>query len=116
MKVELYKEFQKYIAKSNYKDELRRVMVYVVSLIHQNKLHPSDIETQILGNHLSEMVNRAKNGKKLEKVDKKIFAKVSQQSLEMSQQVVDFIDDNVGKIAESEKYVLSIHFENMKLD
>ncbi|WP_338200158.1 PRD domain-containing protein [Lactobacillus rizhaonensis] len=116
MKVELYKEFQKYIAKSNYKDELRQVMVYVVSLIHQNKLQPSDLETQILGNHLFEMVNRAKNEEKLEKVDKKIFAKVSQQSLEMSQQVVDFIDNNVGKIAESEKYVLSIHFENMKLD
>lgn len=116
MKVELYKEFQKYIAKSNYKDELRQIMVYVVSLIHQNKLQPSDLETQILGNHLFEMVNRVKNEEKLEKVDKKIFAKVSQQSLEMSQQVVDFIDNNVGKIAESEKYVLSIHFENMKLD
>jgi len=116
MKVELYKEFQKYIAKSNYKDELRQVMAYVVSLINQNKLHPSDLETQILANHLFEMVNRAKKGEKLEKVDKKIFAKVSRQSLEMSQHVVDFIDNNVGEIAESEKYVLSIHFENMKLD
>ena len=116
MKVALYKEFQKYIEKSSYKDELRQVMTYVVSLINQNKLNPSDLETQILGNHLSEMVNRAKNGEKLEKVDQKIFAKVSQESLKISQQVVDFIDDNVGKIAESEKYVLSIHFENMKLD
>jgi len=116
MKVELYKEFQKYIAKSSYKDELRQVMAYVVSLINQRKLQPSELETQILGNHLFEMVNRAKNEEKLEKVDKKIFAKVSQQSLEMSQQVVDFIDNNIGKIAESEKYVLSIHFENMKLD
>lgn len=113
MQVTLNKEFEKYIDQSKYKNDLRQVMNYVVSLINENHLYPNDLEIQILGNHLSEMVNRAEKGEKLEPVDEKIFAKVRKQSLDMAQQIIDFILKNIGPLADSEKYVLSIHFENM---
>lgn len=114
MQVALYKEFKKYISDSKYKESLEKLMKYVILLINENKLHPNNLEIQILGNHLSEMVNRAENDEKLEPVDKKIFAKVNKQSLEISQKIVDYITKNIGQLSESEKYVLSIHFENMR--
>lgn len=115
MHLKLYKEFKKNISDSKHKESLKKVMIYVISLINENKLHPNDLEIQILGNHLSEMVNRAENNEKLEPVDGKIFAKVNEQSLEIAQKIVDYIEKNIGLLSDSEKYVLSIHFENMRL-
>ncbi len=113
MQVALYKELESYIKDSKYQESLKQLMDYVILLIDENKLHPSTLEIKILGNHLSEMVNRAENNEKLAPVDKQIFANVRDCSLALSQKIVDYITKNIGQLAESEKYVLSIHFENM---
>lgn len=116
MQKPLYKEFENYIDDSKYKDSLEKLMKYVVTLINENGLDPSELEIKILGNHLSEMVNRAEKGEKLEPVDKELFAKVSEKSLFISQKTIDYISENIGPISDTEKYLLSIHFENMDLD
>lgn len=115
MQKSLYEGFEKYVEKSHYKKELNQVMQYVMLLINESKLHPSSLEIQILGNHLSEMVNRAKKEEKLDKVDTEIFENVTPRSMEISQKIVHFIEKNIGPISDSEKYILSIHFENMNL-
>jgi PRD domain protein (TIGR03582 family) len=116
MQETISKEFQAYIEKSKYEADLKQVAEYTTYLINQYKLRPNHLQLTILGNHLSEMVDRAEQHKKLDSVDESIFNKVSQQSLLISQKIVDFISQKIGKLSDSEKYVLSIHFENMLLN
>ncbi|WP_053216521.1 PRD domain-containing protein [Lactobacillus gigeriorum] len=90
-----------------------KVISFVQGLIDKNQLEPTEIQEKVLVNHLIEMVGRAKNGTALEEVDPVIFSNVSNSSLELADKVVKYIEKNIGKLSESEKYVLSIHFENM---
>ncbi|WEV43605.1 PRD domain-containing protein [Lactobacillus sp. ESL0684] len=116
MDEKLPKELQFYVEKSDYKFELKKVEKYVLKIIAKYKLKPTQLQLKVLGNHLSEMVIRAKRGKKLDDVDEAIFSEVSEKALSISLKIVDFINSNVGKLSKSESYVLSIHFENMLLN
>lgn len=114
MQVTLYKGFENFIEASSYKSSLEKLMRYVIYLINENNLQPSDLEIKILGNHLMEMVNRAEKNEQLEPIDQEIFSNITQKSLKISQKIIDYIKENIGPLSASEKYVLSIHFENMQ--
>lgn len=63
-----------------------------------------------LVNHMAAMVDRAESGERLEDIDPLLFSEVSGDSIALAQRVVEAI----GGIPESEKYLLSIHFENAR--
>lgn len=110
------KEIESIIEKSNYQEDLNKLINYTFSLIEKSGLHPTTIQEKVLINHLSEMVVRAKTGKLLEEIDPSIFNKVSSNSMKIAKNIVSYVTKNIGKLAKSEKYVLSIHFETMKLN
>lgn len=69
----------------------------------------TDYQWKSVVNHMAAMVNRSVSGDELE-IDPELFDEVSEESLALSQEVVDAI----GGIAGEEKYLLSIHFECVK--
>jgi PRD domain protein (TIGR03582 family) len=71
---------------------------------------PTELQTVILTNHLSEMVDRSLTGERLSDVDPAMFAGVSEEALAIADKLVE----HIGNLAESEKYVISIHFETAK--
>lgn len=116
MELVLPKEAKKIIEKSKYQQELEQVVLFTFSLIERNNLKPTSVQKNVLINHLSEMVDRAEEKRYLDEVDPAIFNKVSKSSLQMAQKIIDYVEKKVGKLAKSEKFVLSIHFETMKLN
>jgi PRD domain protein (TIGR03582 family) len=85
----------------------RRLLKQTVALAAAAGIQFTETQKQVLANHLIEMLQRSKTGEALPAVDPAMFAEVSKKSLDLAQQVVDA----VGNLADSEKYVLSIHFE-----
>lgn len=88
----------------------RKLLQFTVDLAKKAGITFTDTQLQVLCNHLIEMLKRSRSGETLPAVDPAMFSEVSQQSLDLAQQVVD----NVGHLGASEKYVLSIHFEAAK--
>lgn len=115
MELILPEDSKEMINQSKYKSALEQVLNFTFFLINENELKPTEIQRKILINHLSEMVERAEEKRDLAEVDKRIFDKVSGNSLEIAQSIVNYVEKNVGNLSDSEKYVLSIHFETMKL-
>ncbi|RYL97048.1 PRD domain-containing protein [Sporolactobacillus sp. THM7-7] len=71
-------------------------------------------QSQTLGiaSHVSGMIQRSHQGKKMKVENKALFSDVSNDSLELATQICCMIRN----ISEDEKYLLSIHFENAKLE
>ncbi|MDT3393163.1 MAG: PRD domain-containing protein [Bacillota bacterium] len=98
------------IAEAKYPDETERVLRFALNKMKANNIEPNLTQVVVLANHISEMIDRAKRHEKLMDVDISLFANVSPEALQIAQAVVD----KIGNLAESEKYVLSIHFEAAK--
>lgn len=61
-------------------------------------------------NHVNEMIKRSKANEKMTGVDPAMFEEVSNEALEIADQVVQ----HIGNLPQDEMYVLSIHFESAK--
>ncbi|VDG22563.1 PRD domain-containing protein [Lactiplantibacillus mudanjiangensis] len=79
-------------------------------LMRQSQIEPTELQIVILTNHLSEMVDRSISGERLASVDPEMFSSISPVALMIASQIVT----HIGHLADSEKYVLSIHFETAK--
>lgn len=115
MEIVLPKDAEDIVKKSKYKNCLEKVIKFTYSLLDKHNLKPTAVQQKVLINHLSEMVDRAKENRELESVDPSIFNQVSNESMQIAQDIVNFVEKVAGKLAASEKYVLSIHFEAMKM-
>lgn len=100
-------DVQKVLRKAHHQPETVDALSYVFKLMRQANIEPTELQLVILINHVSEMVDRSITGEELPAVDPEMFADVSPVALRIASQLVD----HIGNLAESEKYVVSIHFE-----
>ncbi|MFC0422738.1 transcriptional regulator [Lactiplantibacillus plajomi] len=103
-------DVQTMLAKAKHPQETEAALIYTFKLMTAADIHPTELQTVILTNHLSEMVDRSISGDRLADVDPAMFDGVSPQALAIAGKLVD----HLGNLAESEKYVASIHFETAK--
>jgi len=103
-------DVKKMLAKSKHQPETLAALLYTFGLMRDAHITPTELQTVILTNHLSEMVDRSLTGECLPDVDATMFAGVSDGALAIAGKLVD----HLGNLSESEKYVASIHFETAK--
>lgn len=103
-------DVQKMLSKAKHQPETLSALLYAFSLMREAGITPTELQAVILTNHLSEMVDRSLTGERLSDVDPAMFAGVSEEALAIADKLVE----HIGNLAESEKYVISIHFETAK--
>ncbi|MFC6182081.1 transcriptional regulator [Lactiplantibacillus daowaiensis] len=103
-------DVQTMLAKSKHQDATLAALIYAIKLMRQAQIEPTELQLVILTNHLAEMVDRSITGAALADVDPEMFAGVSPEAL----QIADAVVAHIGNLADSEKYVASIHFETAK--
>ncbi len=100
-------DVQQVLAKAHHQPETVAALTYVFKLMRQAKIEPTELQLVILINHVSEMVDRSVTGEQLPDIDPEMFDGVSPVALRIATQLVE----HIGNLADSEKYVVSIHFE-----
>lgn len=103
-------DVKKMVTETKYPEETKRILRFALTEMKADNIEPDLTQVVILANHIGEMVDRSKQHEKLMDVDVSLFDKVSPEALQIAQDVVD----QIGGLATSEKYVLSIHFEAAK--
>lgn len=111
-KVILSKDAELIIENSRYQEDLKAAIEYTKEMMNVHNIVPTELQWTVLINHLNEMVIREREAGSIPDVDPEMFAEVSPEALEIAERVVK----HVGKLSESEKYVLSIHFETAKMN
>ena len=89
--VELPTEVKAMIEQSSDVQATTALVNYVIKLAVAAEIHFTDLQLQVLTNHLIEMLGRSKSGEQLPAVDPTMFAEVSQKSLDLADQVVQHI-------------------------
>lgn len=100
------------INESSYPEETVDIFLFTKKELEKRNIFPTEIQLVVLTNHLGEMIRRSKENEKLMAFDIEIFADVPEDSLELSEKIVN----KIGNIVDEEKYVLSVHFETAKLN
>ncbi|GGC93200.1 PRD domain-containing protein [Enterococcus wangshanyuanii] len=98
---------KKIIEESPYRVELGASLEKISELLKEQAIEPTDLQWTILINHVNEMIKRSKTNEKMTGVDPAMFEEVSNEALEIADQVVQ----HIGNLPQDEMYVLSIHFE-----
>lgn len=92
---------------SSVSKEAETELVYALDLAKKHNIQFTEVQTEVLANHVIEMVMRAQSGEQMAAVDPELFAEVSPVSLQIARQITE----HIGHLSEAEPYVLSIHFE-----
>lgn len=101
-------EVSKIIKESKYPDKTKDIFKFALKELEDNDLELTDLQLTVLANHLGEMIDRSEENRPLASIDTSLFDGVSKEALEIANDIVG----KIGNLAESEPYVLSIHFEN----
>lgn len=108
---EINEEIREIIDKCVDPEKAEAIILWLAQRCQEKNLPFTDYQWKSLVNHICAMVMRSKRGEVLE-LDISLFDEVSEDSLSLSQEVVTAI----GGIGEAEKYLLSIHFEGVRLN
>ncbi|MCM0599161.1 PRD domain-containing protein [Periweissella fabalis] len=108
----IQEEAQRIIDNSLSREELLIAIKFVEQCMAEKNIHATDLQWTILINHLDEMIKRQKEHTTIPHVDQVMFSEISAEALDIADKVVN----HIGGLSEDEKYVLSIHFENAKLN
>ncbi|MGY3724228.1 PRD domain protein EF_0829/AHA_3910 [Granulicatella balaenopterae] len=92
------------------KETLLKVMEIILNEYEKEDIISTDLQYDILLNHLNEMIIRSKSGIKIPSVDAEMFSEVSANSIDLSKRIVE----QIGNLPTDEIYVLSIHFETSR--
>ncbi|PLR75961.1 transcriptional regulator [Bacillus sp. V3-13] len=90
----------------------KEVMQFTEQLMLQKNIKMTESQLLSLLSHISGMVYRSKHRESIEQVDPLLFKDVSDDSIDLAKQVCEIFSD----LDESEKYLLSIHFEAAKVN
>lgn len=105
-----HKEVKQIILKSDDEEKCREILNRLQLFITENEMQPTDVQWLSLVSHVSAMVDRSVNGEVIQGFHASLFSEVSHASIEMAEKVCGWIT----RLHEDEKYLLSIHFENIK--
>ena len=86
------------------------VMELTLSLLEKEKIETSRHQQVGIASHLSAMVHRSLTGEELPHFETELFSEISAHSIGLAAEVCGFLQN----LSESEKYLLSIHFETAK--
>lgn len=103
-------DVQKVLREAKHQQETADALTFVFKLMRQAGIQPTELQLVILINHVSEMVDRSMTGEQLPAVDPEMFDGVSDVAMNIASQLVE----HIGNLADSEKYVVSIHFETAR--
>ncbi|MFU2315712.1 glycine dehydrogenase [Rahnella sp. PCH160] len=70
-------------------------------------IYTTDVQLQMLTSHVKAMVLRSMTGEPLPEVEKDLFDEISDESMQMAEDVVSWF----GNLPIEEAYLLSVHFE-----
>ncbi|CRH17922.1 transcriptional regulator [Carnobacterium maltaromaticum] len=87
-----------------------KILYSALAKMEEKAIYPTEVQLVVLTNHLGEMVRRSKESEAIMKIDPDMFNEVSIEALAIS----EAITQEIGNLADDEKYVLSIHFETAK--
>ena len=90
-------------------ENINEIKTIVEEIIKENKLIKTEIQDQMLTNHLKEMIKRNAIKEKVPEIDSELFAQVNSNSIVFAERIVNKFE-NLGK---DEIFLLAIHFENM---
>lgn len=100
-------DIKKMLADAKYPSKTKQAFNFTLTEMKKKQIAPNHTQLLVLANHIGEMVTRSTERRKLTAVDPKLFSQVSQTAMEIAESVTA----RIGHLAESEKYVLSVHFE-----
>lgn len=103
-------EAEKIVASSKFPSETKEALAFTLNEMQTFNIVPTDVQVTVLSNHIAEMITRSKSGEKLMDVDPEMFKEVSSEAMTIADDLVK----HIGNLADSEKYVVSIHFEAAK--
>ncbi|OON41827.1 glycine dehydrogenase [Izhakiella australiensis] len=87
-----------------------RVMGQIAQLFTRQGIQPDAVQQQMLASHVRAMALRSVTGEPLPEVEADLFEDISQDSMQLAQQVVDLF----GNLPVEEAWLLSVHFEVAK--
>lgn len=87
-----------------------KVMGQIGDLFAQQAIHPNAVQQQMLASHVRAMALRSLTGEPLPEVEEELFEDISDDSMQLAQQVVDLF----GNLPKEEAWLLSVHFEVAK--
>ncbi|WP_076370807.1 hypothetical protein [Peribacillus simplex] len=105
-----HKEIKQMILKSDDEEKCREIFNRLQVFIRENEMQPTDVQWLSLVSHVTAMVNRSVNGEVIQSFHASLFSEVSPASIEMAEKVCGWLTS----LQVDEKYLLSIHFENIK--
>lgn len=87
-----------------------RVMGQIDEVFAARAIHPNAVQQQMLASHVRAMALRSLSGEPLPEVEEELFEDISEQSMQLAQQIVDLF----GNLPKEEAWLLSVHFEVAK--
>jgi len=87
-----------------------RVMGQIGDVFAAQAIFPNAVQQQMLSSHVRAMALRSLSGEPLPEVEEELFEDISQQSMQLAQQIVDLF----GNLPKEEAWLLSVHFEVAK--
>jgi len=103
-------DVQAILAKAKHPEATLAALNFAIKRMRAAQIEPTELQLVILTNHIAEMVTRSVTGEPLAAVDPQMFAEVSPEAIQIAADLVT----KIGNLADSEKYVASIHFETAK--
>jgi PRD domain protein (TIGR03582 family) len=103
-------EIKQMILKSDNEEKCGEILNKLKLFIIENEMQPTDVQWISLVSHVSAMVNRSVNRELIQGLNASLFSEVTHASIEMAKLICGWLTH----LHEDEKYLLSIHFENIK--
>lgn len=84
-----------------------KVLKDIQAMQSTKNIYTTDVQLQMLTSHVKAMVLRSITGEPLPEVEKDLFDEISDESMQMAEEVVSWF----GNLPIEEAYLLSVHFE-----
>ena len=111
LEFEKNEEIEKIIENSRCRIRSERALAYTAALVRENGISIEGYKWQALANHVVAMVNRSITKEVFRDIDPSMFRDISSDSICLAEQVAE----HIGGLDDSEKYLLSVHFEVAKV-
>ncbi|APX71818.1 hypothetical protein M5C72_01335 [Companilactobacillus allii] len=105
--IQLNTAAEKIIQDSINPKKTREILEFTLNQMKTINSIPDETQTEVLANHVAEMVERSEDNNQLDDVDVSVFDGLPNDSVELAGRVID----EIGNLKDQEKYILAVHFE-----
>lgn len=103
---------EKYLLEQHISGEVETLRVFVKNVeknFFRENLTPNELQWKVMINHFDAVVARQLSGERLPEMDSSLFADLSEQSMQLAQEVAD----SIKILDKSEIFLIAVHVENV---